>query len=101
MTHYQTITELSLATISVIIIMYALFSILVYLFIYRKKIVLLFTVGFLLPLTDELITYDRSFLDWLHLDYVWSLKLSNIIYLGASFFLCTIYACFTCQIPTC
>ncbi|WP_107948428.1 ATP-binding protein [Lysinibacillus parviboronicapiens] len=86
MTHYQTITELSLATISVIIIMYALFSILVYLFIYRKKIVLLFTVGFLLPLTDELITYDRSFLDWLHLDYVWSLKLSNIIYLGASFF---------------
>ncbi|MGE7091125.1 hybrid sensor histidine kinase/response regulator [Lysinibacillus sp. NPDC048646] len=86
MTHYQTITKLSLATISVIIIMYALFSILVFLFIYRKKIVLLFTVGFLLPLVDELITYDRSILDWLNLDYVWSLKLSNIVYLGASFF---------------
>ncbi|MGE6513822.1 hybrid sensor histidine kinase/response regulator [Lysinibacillus sphaericus] len=86
MTHYQTITELSLTTISVIIIMYALFSILVFLFIYRKKKVLLFTIGFLLPLADELITYDRSILDWLHLDYVWSLKLSNIVYLGASFF---------------
>ncbi len=86
MTHYQLITELALVAISMLLILFALFSILVFLFIYRKKIVLLFTVGFLLPLADELITNDRSILDWLHLDYVWSIKLSNIIYLGASFF---------------
>ncbi|MFJ5790774.1 ATP-binding protein [Lysinibacillus sp. NPDC097162] len=86
MTHYQLITELSLVAISMLLILFALFSILVFIFIYRKKIVLLFTVGFLLPLADELITHDRSILDWFHLDYVWSMKLSNIIYLGASFF---------------
>ncbi|MFJ5766232.1 ATP-binding protein [Lysinibacillus sp. NPDC093210] len=86
MTHYQLITELSLVAISMLLILFALFSILVFLFIYRKKIVLLFTVGFLLPLADELITNNRSILDWFHLDYVWSMKLSNIIYLGASFF---------------
>jgi len=86
MMHYQFITQLSLVFISMLLILFALFSILVFLFIYRKKIVLLFTVGFLLPLADELITYDRSILNWLHLDYEWSVKLSNIIYLGASFF---------------
>lgn len=86
MMHHQFITQLSLVAIAMLLILFALFSILVFLFIYRKKIVLLFTVGFLLPLADELITYDRSILDWLHLDYVWSLKLSNLIYLGASYF---------------
>ncbi|MEK3729726.1 MULTISPECIES: hybrid sensor histidine kinase/response regulator [Lysinibacillus] len=86
MTHHQLITGLSLSTIVVMLILFALFSILVFLFIYRKPIVLLFTFGFLLPLADELITFDRSLLDWLHLDYVWSYKLSSIIFLGASFF---------------
>ncbi|WP_409367710.1 ATP-binding protein [Lysinibacillus sp. 38-6] len=86
MMHYQLITQLSLGFISMLLILFALFSLLVFLFIYRKKIVLLFTVGFLLPLADELITYDRSILNWLQLDYEWSVKLSNIIYLGASFF---------------
>ncbi|MFJ7668692.1 ATP-binding protein [Lysinibacillus sp. NPDC097195] len=86
MMHHQLITQLSLVFIAMLLILFALFSILVFLFIYRKKIVLLFTVGFLLPLADELITYDRSILNWLHLDYAWSVKLSNIVYLGASFF---------------
>jgi len=86
MTHHQQVTKLSLATISIMLIIFALFSILVFLFIYRKPIVLLFTIGFLLPLADELITFDRSILDWLHLEYAWSFKLSSVIYLGASFF---------------
>ncbi|MDM5246107.1 ATP-binding protein [Lysinibacillus sp. G4S2] len=86
MAHHELITDISLTTISVMLVMFALFSILVFLFIYRKPIVLLFTVGFLLPLADEIISYDRSILAWLHLDYVWSFKLSTIIYLGASFF---------------
>lgn len=86
MTHHQLIVGLSLSTIVVMLIIFSLFSILVYLFIYRKSIVLLFTFGFLLPLADELITFDRSLLDWLHLNYVWSYKLSSIIFLGASFF---------------
>lgn len=86
MMHHQQVTQLSLATISIMLIIFALFSILVFLFIYRKPIVLLFTIGFLLPLADELITFDRSILDWLHLNYAWSFKLSSVIYLGASFF---------------
>ncbi|WP_286926571.1 MULTISPECIES: hybrid sensor histidine kinase/response regulator [Lysinibacillus] len=86
MIHHQQVTKLSLATISIMLIIFALFSILVFLFIYRKPIVLLFTIGFLLPLADELITFDRSMLDWLHLEYAWSFKLSSVIYLGASFF---------------
>lgn len=86
MAHHEIITDLSLTAISVMLVLLALISILVFLFIYRKPIVLLFTVGFLLPLADELITYDRSILNWFHLDYVWSFKLSSVVYLCASFF---------------
>ncbi|MCL1702943.1 ATP-binding protein [Lysinibacillus sp. Bpr_S20] len=86
MAHQQMINNLSLATISIALILFALFSTLVFLFIHPKPVVLLFTVGFLLPLSDELVSYDRSILTWLHLNYVWSFKLSTIIYLGASFF---------------
>ena len=86
MMHRQHIIAIALTSISAILIILALFSILVYLFVYRKKTVLLFTAGFLFPLADELITYDRSILNFLQLDYIWSLKLSNIIYLVASFF---------------
>ncbi|MEG0258326.1 MAG: ATP-binding protein [Lysinibacillus sp.] len=82
----QHIIGIALTSVSVILLILALFSILVYLFIYRKKTILLFTVGFLFPLIDELITYDRSILDVLQLDYIWSLKLSYIVYLVASFF---------------
>ncbi|MGE7691643.1 ATP-binding protein [Lysinibacillus sp. NPDC097214] len=86
MANHQLINNLSLATISITLLLFALFSSLVFLFIYLKPIVLLFTIGFLLPLADELISYDQSMLNWLHLDYVWTFKLSTIIYLGASFF---------------
>jgi len=86
MANHQMVSDLSLATISITLLLFALFSSLVFLFIYPKPVVLLFTIGFLLPLADELISYDRSILNWLHLDYVWSFKLSTIIYLGASFF---------------
>lgn len=86
MAHHQMINDLSLATISITLILFTLFSTLVFLFINPKPIVLLFTVGFLLPLADELISYDQSIITWLHLDYVWSFKLSTIIYLGSSFF---------------
>jgi len=86
MTHQQIISNLSIATISITLLLFALLSSLMFLFIYPKPVVLLFTIGFLLPLADELISYDRSILNWLHLDYVWSYKLSSIIYLGSSFF---------------
>ncbi|MBG9456866.1 hypothetical protein ABE61_23520 [Lysinibacillus sphaericus] len=86
MAHQQIINNLSFAIISITLLLFALFSSLVFLFIYPKPVVLLFTIGFLLPLADELISHDPSMLNWLHLDYVWSFKLSSIIFLGSSFF---------------
>lgn len=68
------------------LILHSLYTIFVYIFIYRKKAVLFFSIGFLLPAIDELLTYDKSILAWLHLDYDWSLKFLNLVYLGASFF---------------
>ncbi|OKL38353.1 hypothetical protein BLL40_00040 [Domibacillus mangrovi] len=78
--------KMLLFTIVVVLLIHSLYTILVYLFIYRKKIVLFFTAGFLFPAADELITYNKSIFGWLLLDYEWSLKISNLVYLGASFF---------------
>lgn len=70
----------------VVLLLHSLYSLLVYFFIYRNKMVLFFTIGFIFPALDEIITYDKSIIDWLQLDYPWSLKLTNLLYLAASFF---------------
>lgn len=70
----------------VVLLLHSLYSLLIYFFIYRNKIVLFFTIGFIFPALDELITYDQTLIDWLQLDYHWSLKFTNLIYLAASFF---------------
>ncbi|MBO1005716.1 hybrid sensor histidine kinase/response regulator [Pseudogracilibacillus auburnensis] len=82
----QNVMKNLIASIVVILIIHSLYTILIYIFIYRNKIMLFFTIGFLLPALDEVITYDKSIIGWLNLDYDWSLKLFNLIYLGASFF---------------
>lgn len=68
------------------LVLHSLYTIFIYIFIYRKKIVLFFTIGFLLPAIDELLTYDKSILAFLQLDYDGALKFTTMIYLGASFF---------------
>lgn len=70
----------------VVLMLFGVFSVLVYLFIYKKKIVLLFTLGFLLPALDELTTFNPSLLQYLPLNYEWSMKFLNLVYLGAAFF---------------
>lgn len=82
----QSFVKTLLTSIVVVLIFHSLYTILIYFFIYRKKVVLFFTAGFLLPAIDEVITYNKAALEWLHLDYDFSLKLFNLVYLGASFF---------------
>lgn len=72
--------------IVVVLILHSIYSLLIYFFIYRHKMLLFFTVGFLFPAIDEVLIYDKGMLSWLHLDYDWSMKLGNLIYLGSSFF---------------
>lgn len=79
--------DLLLITMVVIIILHSIYSLLVYIFIYRKKIMLFFAVGFLFPAIDELLTYNSASMEWLHLNYVWSFKFKEFIYLGAALFL--------------
>lgn len=75
-------------TISLVVVLslFSVFSVLVYFFIYKNKIVLFFTLGFLLPAIDELTTFNRALLDYLPLNYEWSTKFLNLVYLGAAFF---------------
>ena len=71
----------------IVLLLHSLYSLLIYFFIHRNKILLLFSVGFVLPGIDELLTYDASAMEWLKLDYLWQFKLKELVYLGASFFL--------------
>lgn len=71
----------------VILFLHSLYCILIYIFIHRERIILIFAVGFLLAATDELITYNSSTMEWLHLNYEWSFKFKELVYLGAALFL--------------
>lgn len=71
----------------VILILHSMYSLLVYIFVSREKVLLLFVVGFLFPAIDELLTYNSASMEWLHLNYGWSFKFKELIYLGAALFL--------------
>lgn len=83
----QDFTKVLLVGMVVILLLHSLYSILIYIFIHRDKIILFFAVGSLLPAIDELITYNYFTIEWLQLNYIWSFKLKALIYLGAAFFL--------------
>ncbi|MGY4688527.1 ATP-binding protein [Salibacterium sp. K-3] len=76
-----------LISLVVILILHSIYSLLIYLFISRKKIMLFFAVGFLFPAVDELLTYNSGFMEWLPFNYEWSFKFQEFIYLGAAYFL--------------
>ncbi|MGM7636663.1 response regulator [Bacillus sp. Hm123] len=84
--HEQQSNKTLTMMIIIVLLLYALHTILIYLFIYRKKMLLLFTVGFLFTALDELINYNKSVLTWLHLDYDWSIKVTQFVYLVSAFF---------------
>ncbi len=73
-------------SIVVVLIVHSLYAVLVYVFIAQNKVFLFFAIGFLLPALDELITFNKGVMSWLPLNYDWSLKLINLIYLGSVFF---------------
>lgn len=70
----------------VVLLLFSVLSLLVYFFIYKKKLVLFFTFGFLLPAIDELTTFNGALLYHLPLNYEWATKFLNLVYLGAAFF---------------
>ncbi|MCJ8008825.1 ATP-binding protein [Lederbergia wuyishanensis] len=76
-----------LTSMVVILVLHSLYSLLIFTFIYRKKIMLFFSVGFLFPAIDEMLTYNSASIDLLHFNYEWSFKFGELIYLGAAFFL--------------
>lgn len=76
-----------LRSMVVILVLHSIYSLLIYIFIYRKKIMLFFAFGFLFPAIDELLTYNSASMEWLHFNYEWAFKFKELIYLGAAFFL--------------
>ncbi|MFD2706962.1 ATP-binding protein [Salibacterium lacus] len=76
-----------LISLVVILLLHSIYSLLIYLFVSRTKIMLFFAVGFVFPAVDELLTYNSSFMEWLHFNFEWSFKFKEFIYLGAAFFL--------------
>lgn len=78
--------QILVTSLVAILLLFSVFSILVYFFIYKKKIVLLFTLGFMLPAIDELTTINNNLLSYLPLNYEWTTKFLNLVYLGAAFF---------------
>lgn len=84
--HEQQSNKTLTMMIIIVLLLYALHMILIYLFIYRKKVLLFFTAGFLFTALDELINYNKSVLTWLHLDYDWSIKITQFVYLVSAFF---------------
>lgn len=82
----QAVNQSLVISLVVVLLLFSVLSVLVYFFIYKSKIVLLFTLGFLLPAIDELTTFNGSLLYNLPLNYEWATKLLNLVYLGAAFF---------------
>src|SRR5699024_7812218 len=76
-----------LIAMMVILVLYSLYSLLIFIFISRNKTFLFFAVGFLFPAIDEMLTYNSATMEWLHFNYVWSFKFKELIYLGAALFL--------------
>lgn len=66
-------------------VLQSLYTILVYLFVYRRKVVLFFTSG-LLFMSLRWLMDSREFIAWLHIDYNWYVKLDHITYLVSAFF---------------
>lgn len=79
--------DVLLISMVIILVLHSIYSLLIYIFIYRKKIMLFFTIGFLFPAIDEMLTYNSATMEWLHFNYVWSFKFKELIYLGAALFL--------------
>lgn len=80
--------ELNQTSVTFIItafVLQCLYSILVYLFVYRRKVVLFFTTG-LLFMSLRWLMDSREFITWVHIDYNWYEKLDHIIYLLSAFF---------------
>ncbi|MFA1818861.1 ATP-binding protein [Virgibacillus oceani] len=86
-TSSKNLEDVLLITMVVILVLHSIYSLLIYIFISRKKIMLFFAIGFLFPAIDEMLTYDSATMEWLHLNYEWSFKLKELIYLGAALFL--------------
>lgn len=82
----HTMNEVLTISLVVVLLLFSVFSLLVYLFIYKNKMVLFFTFGFLLPAIDEMTTFNPSLLQYIPLNYEWTIKFLNLIYLGAAFF---------------
>lgn len=76
-----------LVSMVVILLLHSVYSLLIYIFIRRERTMLFFAIGFLFPAIDELLTYHSGTMEWLHLNYEWSFKFKELIYLGAAFFL--------------
>ncbi|MFC5591732.1 ATP-binding protein [Sporosarcina soli] len=83
----QHFTDILMAGIVITLLLYSIYSLLIYLFIHRANILLFFAFGFLLPGIDELITYNSASMGWLPLNYEWSFKFKELVYLGAALFL--------------
>lgn len=86
MTKRQGIADLSFIAVSVILAIHAIYSLLIYLLIFRQKVVLLYVFGFLMPLLDDVFAYEQSLFDFLNLGYIWTTKISNSIFLLSAFF---------------
>ncbi len=84
--HEQQSNKTLTMMIIIVLLLYALHALLIYLFIYQKKVLLFFTVGFLFTALDEFINYNKSVLTWFHLDYDWSIKVTQFVYLVSAFF---------------
>ncbi|RKD25891.1 hypothetical protein BEP19_02890 [Ammoniphilus oxalaticus] len=83
----QSFAQILLISMVTILFLHSIYSLLIYILIHRDKIFLFFTLGFTFPAIDELVTYSNATFDWLQLNYAWSFKLREFIYLAAPFFL--------------
>src|SRR5690625_908689 len=83
----KNLEDILLISMVVILILHSVYSLLIYIFITKQKVMLFFTIGFLFPAIDEMLTYNSASMEWLHLNYEWSFKFKEFIYLGAAFFL--------------
>ncbi|WP_322420371.1 ATP-binding protein [Jeotgalibacillus haloalkalitolerans] len=83
----RNLEQFLLLIIIVILSLFSIYSLVIYLFINRKFIFLLFSIGFLFPAIDELLMYNSSVLSILNLNYEWSYKVKEFAYLGSVFFL--------------
>lgn len=82
----QNLEEMLVIAMVVILALHSMYSFLIFIFISRNLIFLIFGLGFLFPALDELFTYSANYLDFLDLSYNHNYQLKLFIYLGAAFF---------------